>query len=57
MANEKRDLNAIKTCESLFDCCACESGGCGCAYCWTCNACDNCKDGDSEACEQIEYNN
>lgn len=34
-------------CSELFNCCDCgaEDGelGCGCAYCWSCNACDVCK--------------
>jgi hypothetical protein len=32
--------------ERGLNCCDCGSGGgagCGCSYCWSCNACDNCK--------------
>lgn len=29
-----------------WNCCDCgEDGGCGCAYCWSCHACDNCRQG------------
>lgn len=28
------------TCEKMYDCCDCGSNGCGCNYCWSCNACD-----------------
>lgn len=37
-------------CSELFNCCDCgvedddEDDGCGCAYCWSCNACDTCKE-------------
>ena len=32
------------TCDDLFTCCDCgdSSNGCGCAYWWSCNACENC---------------
>ena len=32
------------TCDDIFNCCDCgdENEGCGCAYCWSCNACENC---------------
>ena len=26
---------------------------CGCAYCWSCNACENCLDGREEDCLRI----
>ncbi len=35
------------SCSDMFDCCDCgidDGNGCGCAYCWSCNACDTCKD-------------
>lgn len=35
------------TCGDRFNCCNCGSdgtgNGCGCPYCWSCNACDSCK--------------
>ena len=41
-------LNVTKenksTCEELFDCCDCGGNDCGCAYCWSCNACEECKE-------------
>lgn len=30
-------------CEDIYNCCSCGDNGCGCAYCWDCNACDTCK--------------
>lgn len=32
------------TCEDMFNCCDCGGNDCGCGYCWSCNACDNCKE-------------
>lgn len=29
-------------CDSLFDCCNCGGNDCGCRYCFSCNACENC---------------
>ena len=29
-------------CENLYDCCDCGGVDCGCAYCWSCNACEAC---------------
>jgi hypothetical protein len=38
------------SCDEMYRCCDCgtdleSSTGCGCAYCWSCNACDSCKGG------------
>lgn len=37
-------------CESLYNCCDCgtndQERGCGCRYCWSCNACDHCLNAD-----------
>lgn len=30
------------TCEDLYDCCDCGGNDCGCGYCWSCNACEEC---------------
>ena len=30
------------TCDDLYDCCDCGGSECGCAYCWSCNACSVC---------------
>lgn len=27
----------------MFTCCSCGGNKCGCAYCWDCNACEDCK--------------
>lgn len=31
-------------CENYLNCCDCGTpeDGCGCPYCWSCNACDEC---------------
>lgn len=29
-------------CESLFNCCDCGGNECGCRYCFSCNACEQC---------------
>ena len=31
------------TCSDLYNCCDCGGNDCGCAYCWSCNACEICK--------------
>lgn len=31
-------------CGDLFDCCDCGGNDCGCAYCFSCNACEECLD-------------
>lgn len=34
-------------CERVYNCCDCgatDDEGCGCAYCWSCNACEDCLD-------------
>jgi len=33
-----------RDCNSYYDCCDCGGNDCGCAYCWSCKACDNCKE-------------
>lgn len=35
-----------RTCRDMYNCCDCgttNDSGCGCSYCFSCNACDNCK--------------
>jgi len=34
-------------CEKIYNCCDCgckdsNGNGCGCRYCWSCNACEEC---------------
>lgn len=31
-------------CSELYNCCDCGGNECGCAYCWSCNACDICSE-------------
>jgi hypothetical protein len=30
------------TCDEIYNCCDCGGNDCGCAYCWSCNACEDC---------------
>lgn len=32
-------------CALLLRCCDCGENRCGCIYCWSCNACENCLEG------------
>lgn len=34
------------TCSELYNCCDCGGSGCGCRYCWSCNACETCMSSD-----------
>lgn len=29
-------------CSDMYNCCDCGGNGCGCPYCWSCNACEEC---------------
>ena len=40
----ENEVNGGSCCEDLYDCCDCGGNDCGCAYCWSCNACDSCKE-------------
>jgi len=46
------------TCFTLYNCCDCggkEDDTCGCRYCFSCNACENCrKDNDDKNCQNKE---
>lgn len=50
MAVEPTKAEPVVTCRcsQLFNCCDCghkdsdEGDGCGCRYCWSCNACEKC---------------
>jgi hypothetical protein len=38
-------------CSDMYNCCDCGGdvdNGCGCAYCWSCNACESCLDESEE---------
>jgi len=39
---EIADDNGNHDCSVMFDCCDCGGYDCGCAYCWSCNACETC---------------
>lgn len=36
------------TCSTDFNCCDCGGVNCGCAYCFSCNACDVCNPTDND---------
>lgn len=43
------------SCGDLYNCCACGGENCGCAYCFDCHACDNCRsDDESAVCELLQ---
>ena len=44
-----------KTCSDFFNCCDCGGNDCGCGYCWSCKACDNCKEDNVLKCELVGY--
>lgn len=29
-------------CNEIYDCCDCGGNECGCGYCFSCNACEDC---------------
>jgi hypothetical protein len=37
--------------ERGLNCCNCGGEGCGCSYCWTCQACEACLHDTGEFCE------
>lgn len=41
-------------CGVLFNCCDCGGNGCGCRYCFACNACKHCAEDDGQPCEYLE---
>jgi len=40
--HELNEDNRSLDCAELYNCCDCGGSDCGCAYCWSCNACDSC---------------
>jgi len=40
--NKLQKPKVIKDCSYYYDCCDCGGNDCGCAYCWSCNACECC---------------
>lgn len=47
---------AQETCADMgYDCCNCgdPENGCGCRYCWSCNACEACLNDDDANCRFI----
>ena len=40
-------------CSSMYNCCDCGGNNCGCAYCFSCHACNHCLDDDGEPCDEL----
>lgn len=43
------EKECVSNCEEHYNCCDCgvvdqDFDGCGCSYCWSCNACEVCLD-------------
>lgn len=47
MACENLEYGHCECCE-IYNCCDCGGNNCGCAYCWSCNACEYCLNEDDE---------
>ena len=48
--------NKKNTCSYYFDCCDCGGNDCGCGYCWSCKACEECINGNEDKCSRIDWN-
>ena len=46
-------MKTTDVCHDHYNCCDCGGAECGCGYCFSCHACDYCKDGEGEHCELI----
>jgi len=46
-------LNIPETCHDYFNCCDCGGENCGCRYCFSCRACEYCREGEGEHCARI----
>lgn len=46
-------INTEECGERGFNCCDCGGGGCGCGYCWSCNACEACRN-NTGTCELLD---
>jgi hypothetical protein len=40
-------------CSGSFDCCDCGGNNCGCDYCFSCNACEECLSGENNLSEKL----
>lgn len=45
--------NTPDVCSDHYNCCDCGGNECGCAYCFSCHACEYCRSGEGEHCELI----
>lgn len=46
--------NKQDTCSDLYNCCDCGGENCGCAYCFSCHACESClSDNINSECELL----
>lgn len=39
---ENINCEVARDCSELYNCCDCGGNNCGCAYCFSCNACETC---------------
>lgn len=42
MCTVKNKYGNSSLCEEIYTCCDCGGNYCGCPYCWSCNACEEC---------------
>lgn len=40
---ECEEYDGYADCSVRYNCCDCGGSGCDCPGCWSCNACDHCK--------------
>ena len=40
--NDNTENRESCNCDEWYNCCDCGGVDCGCAYCWSCNACEDC---------------
>lgn len=52
----ENERGKIMVCTDLFNCCDCGGEECGCTYCWSCKACDECLNDNEVDCENTKYN-
>lgn len=54
---QNKEQRKQETCaDQGYNCCDCgdRDYGCGCRYCWTCSACDECYNDNDRACTMLQ---
>jgi hypothetical protein len=46
-------MKNLFVCSDHYNCCNCGGESCGCAYCFSCHACDYCQHGEGEHCDLL----